>query len=470
MHSASHSTRLICLTAIMACWGSIDAKALTPEELTKALYVKLAASVMPNGNDLKVGKSYFIVANPGILVGKPEDLVGEQAQQALVSQIDMTPKKDPFFETGLFHLAKLYSATIDEMEVPHPANEADLLAKYKELQTQKKTGLQEAYKTYDQLRTSVATIDAELDDYLRAEAARLNKDMATIPLPTSLTNKRKAAGKALKDFPSIVDVAALEDKLATIENSLPFVFKERLRQQFADKSTGGEFPKYVFFPAVNNWGAGNWTKYATDESDLEKYSKDEFKSTSGGLGYNTGLGGFLGGNVSGGKTETWKYSDIESKGFKLEYEIQRVGVYRPWLDSRIFTSRRWRMPKDGDLGCHTWSIGDPLKTRDTELSPFIVKSVVLSRNLKISGNWTKDLVKEYSLQESVGGHVRWGFFSVGANHNHTVSEKQSSAKVSATSIENPDIQIIGFVVEPIRQVPDPDPTQPWITPASDCKN
>ena len=88
---------------LLATFLSIStAVALTPEELTMSLYLKLASSVMPNGNDLKIGKSYFVVANPGILIGKPEDLAGELAQQGLISQIDMAPKKNRFYETGLF--------------------------------------------------------------------------------------------------------------------------------------------------------------------------------------------------------------------------------------------------------------------------------------------------------------------------------------------------------------------------------
>jgi hypothetical protein len=93
------------------------ALALTPEELTRALYIKLANSVMPNGNQLKIGRSYFIIANPGVIVGKPEDLGGEGSQQLLISQIDLASQKDSFYQPGLFHLANLYKATIDSMEV-----------------------------------------------------------------------------------------------------------------------------------------------------------------------------------------------------------------------------------------------------------------------------------------------------------------------------------------------------------------
>jgi hypothetical protein len=60
------------------------ALALTPEEPTRALYIKLANSVMPNGNQLKIGRSYFIIANPGVIVGKPEDLGGELRLAAIL--------------------------------------------------------------------------------------------------------------------------------------------------------------------------------------------------------------------------------------------------------------------------------------------------------------------------------------------------------------------------------------------------
>jgi hypothetical protein len=461
---------LVLLFVWSVIFGSSRAAALTSEELTQSLYIKLARVVMPNGNDLRVGKSYFIIANPGIIVGNPSDLTGEGYQQMLISQIDAAPKKDPFFEPGLHHLATLYKTTIDSLEVPHPEDEEAKLKLYDELQKQKKETLKSSYKEYNELRDAINTANAAVDNYVRQQADLKGIDPSAVSVPLELKNARVKAQKNLKDFSNLPKIAALEDKLATIETSLPVVFKERLRQQYADRAPGGGFPAYVFFPSPNNWGKTSWTKYKTNDSELSSYSKDEFKSSSGGLGGNTSfLGGFLGGSVSNNKQETWKYSDVESKKFNLEFELTRVGVFRPWLDPVFFTSRRWRMPANGDMSCHVWSRGTASATDNSELAPFVVKSIILSKNLKISGDWTKDIKKEYDMLSKSGGHVRWGFFSVGGDKSHTVSEKESKALVSGSTIENNDIQIIGFVVEPLGVIPNPDPSQAWATAAANCK-
>src|SRR5262245_34805734 len=106
--SCNRGFQVSSIASVLLICSASQSWALTPEELTKALYVKLANSVLPNGNQLKIGKTYFVIANPGVIVGNPANLVGEGYRDELISSIDKTLRRDPFVDEGTFHLTQLY--------------------------------------------------------------------------------------------------------------------------------------------------------------------------------------------------------------------------------------------------------------------------------------------------------------------------------------------------------------------------
>lgn len=459
-------TQSITVLTLLAVGGHAQAQT-NDAEVFGALYQKLQVAV---GVDPKkagqVNGSSLILFRPGrALDFAPEDadndLVVKESLAAVANQL---PAPSFYFEAGGNDLEKVWDAILKFKQSPNSsitdAQKATLEAAQKFLDEPAKAGDPETrLECYDRYNMMY---DQALDNWLAEKA------QAVVEKRAAKTSIETASKIALRDWesPTKGNRKEVEAKIEAINENCgkdPLTFWNTLRSEwdntFKLKGVNGTtFHEISTIPSIKAWkqNAG-WTKIILDSSK-ENFSAAESSFSAGAKG--KAQFGLLQIAASGDYSKDSKMEKASSKSVKIEVEVKRVMIYRPWLNAVVFRAGFWRFGSD-PLATPWLNVSEGKgitdgKTRGNELMPLLPTEFLLARNVKILADFSDSTVAAVKSGMSGQGSVGYGPFALTAHAKSSKSSLDKTANVTKTEISFAEPQIIGVYVNVLGKVPNPD--------------
>ena len=141
--------------------------------------------------------------------------------------------------------------------------------------------------------------------------------------------------------------------------------------------------------------------------------------------------------------------------FRLEVELKPVFIFRPWLDTTVFTSHNWwfppnKYPDDNTKNKISYGTGKPLKHAQM---PIITNIVYLARNLKMYGDSLSAFQQTTvsTTHASAGGS--FGCFSAGGSADNSKVQVIKDSKGNVVEIDASGVQIIGYSSSIVPETP-----------------
>jgi hypothetical protein len=174
------------------------------------------------------------------------------------------------------------------------------------------------------------------------------------------------------------------------------------------------------------------------------------------------------------KNSTLKLSPSATTGAVLSFEIARLDVLRPWIDTSIFSSRAWRLAPP--LADYAVARGDEIQSLKLSLSgntpdnsslhsllPFVSSKLVFARNLRLQG-FRKSSAERSWLTDQMRSRAttKYGPFAISGNLIGGEAADGSSASTFAfATIADDKLEIdlpqrIGTILTQIAASPRPD--------------
>ena len=199
------------------------------------------------------------------------------------------------------------------------------------------------------------------------------------------------------------------------------------------------FPSSTSFANPSNESGWMSISCNTDALDLSQ-SQSERRTKVGGGGLWSLF--FCGAGVD--DSESTQTLDVNSKSFKLSFDLAVINILRPWMDATLFSEHVvWNAGRDMAAG--KVSTGSFEKQTDSELLPFIPTQMLVARNVKIIADWTDEHQKWVKKHLDVNGHIGWGPFSVSTSHAQDNATFTKQVREGGLALELSGIQCIGFV-------------------------
>ena len=216
------------------------------------------------------------------------------------------------------------------------------------------------------------------------------------------------------------------------------------------KAPKGRFYPAFLEPPVSAWATGGgFTACHFDSTDNQWNSFSSSTSWSGGISVSWGLFSF---GASASESHQTTSSDHEFNKTVIDFELMRVRVNRDsWFDPALITTRSWKWKNN-----QANPLCDGANPPDG-LMPLIVTEVLVARNVKIVGDFSKETASWTRDQVTAGGSIGFGPFSIGGSYSSDVQTARKTTVGEDGSISAPDPQIIGFFASVLPNVPNPDP-------------
>ena len=446
------------MAVFVACGAHADDKNV---EQMKQLYTKIRNIVNVTDNEVRPGGTYLVLLNPGIILDPnlhPD--TNDADRLALNSVIDRTMESGWIYRPYSQLTTDVYARILDFHATPDfklpVATKAELDALNAKL-----------YRTVDGRRVRTEAYN-QYQEYLGAYStaidvrkAWVNDHPGQIP-PSSLTVAEK---NARDDYFTLGDGAVFSRQLQRkheIEAYDPGFWWGELNDAYQAYTDGGatpakRLPNNLYYPKYATWldTARSWTNYTISQSDLERTTSDGSTSTGGGLGASWGLFRISG---SGSGTKTWNTVDATYTGMTLSFEMTRVNIYRPWMDTTVFYTDAWCWGMGAPDLTPVSTGGDPSKGQQLSgTMPFLPTGILLARNVDVSAKWSRDISNDFTNAVSGGGGISFGPFSFGGSHSEFHHDTYTHGTSSGSGFKFKEAQIIGFFVEVLPRSPNPNP-------------
>ncbi len=225
----------------------------------------------------------------------------------------------------------------------------------------------------------------------------------------------------------------------------------------------GTLFKTDFYPTIASLlvPTTKWTKIGITEAEITASKKT--KATSWSVSGGAGAFGW-GGRASYSELTKRIDEDNEVTGFGVELEYTSVFILRPWMDVGMFYSRAW----DWDDSTTPWledtyhkgmisngaKIG--LGQQPDGISPWIPVGLIVAKNTKFTGHWKKDIYKWYEKHVSASAGASYWGFSIGGNYSMDETSEFKNSKLTDSSMEFADPQIIAMICIPLPLSPNWD--------------
>nr|WP_309688781.1 hypothetical protein [Armatimonas sp.] len=483
-------TPLLPLVALLATASTVQARQADTRTLDQkvmdTITAELRRTVGENPKRVgKVGSSTLILYRPGIMISIPEDKkdVPGYVEEYFSVICNSLPAASLFFEATSQNLEDVWAAILG-MKVtpqsdPSPEEEMERVRLEKWLAVvpdpNKKTGLGEPESRFDRYMRYLAakddaflTLENERDSALKNKT-RLNPKFAREVLSTKSQLESTSGG-------DMFEVVKAKEKMDELLGKDPAYFFGKLREGWDSTfavtgNTGKIVHKLVLLPPMSEWEkGGGWSKVNLSSSDFA--SSDVKTSVTMKMSAQKVFGLFsLGGGGSASK-QTRDYNE-QSSSYGITAEVKRVMIYRPWLNSIVFTGGFWGFGAPGETEAQILGANPTAKNylnissglgitdstvRPTELMPLLPTELLLARNVVITAKFSSDFVSTMKKTIEGGGSIGFGPFtsgSVSASSSKDVEEKKKS--VSEGGLSFADTQVIGVYGAVMGQIPNPDP-------------
>ena len=398
--------------------------------VTEQIYAKLATAFSAP-TSLGSGTSLLLLAQPGIAISAQQ----LQDPAELSRLMDRIPLPTGNYSPSSSTYSSVYSSILRTSQGSRNANQNEL-SRIHELKLvfrdRRHPWLPSGqYAAYLKYKTNHAkAVDAQA-------VARTEQKASGKQLPMGL---EAAVAQALRDWESLGFKALIDDSVMKLRRSYDSNVQVLLAEQdlvlhnlaHADQQPTPWYPVQAT-PPFKDWLDGNgWQNWSFQKRDHQP------QLPPGQLPLVFPAGATL------SSTETkW----LES--LTLAAQLKRVDITRPWLDTSLFFSHSWSLPKSSPFA--RVSSGRP-QDPEPGIMPLLVTGVLLARNLVLSGPWDEP-VGQREAPKAVGPFALANPPRAGLLLHPFVSNGGGTLSVRVDGA-----QIIGFFCEPIPLSPTPDPT------------
>lgn len=259
------------------------------------------------------------------------------------------------------------------------------------------------------------------------------------------------------------DYDRINAAIAAVEGRSFALLKQRYKEDFfrsilTSPSSGANFLYTAPIPADFSRAGSGWSKFEFNSGSYNSNHSFSSESHSGG-GFLSLGGAYFGG--SRGKRKYHSETKIDTKHFKLTFEICRVPIYRPGINLAFVKSGFWRFDQQNQEYKNTL-LSDG-KTPPNGIMPAISTDCIFVRNLYLHfGESHRQFRKDY---ESSGGGLAfgWGSFFFGGRSNSSSGESSADVEWDGQGLRIDGLQLIGFLCHTLDKCPDPNPNvTDWI--------
>ena len=483
-------TPLLPLVALLATPSAVQARQAdtrtNDQKVMDTITAKLRSVVGEDVNRTgRVGSSTLILYRPGIMISIPEDKkdVPGYVDEYLSVEFNKLPAASLFFEATSQNLEDVWSAILTMKETPDikPSEEEKVERERLEQwlsvvpdETIKAASGKPENRFQRYMRYLAAkddafyTLEAEREDALKNKK-RLNPKFAREVLSTKSELEATSGG-------NMFEVVKTKEKLDELLGKDPAYFFGKLREGYDSTyqvtgSTGKIVHKLELYPPMSEWEkGGGWSKVSLSSSDFA--SSDVKTSVTTKIRGGSIFGLFrIGG--SGERTKNTRDYNEQSSSYGITAEVKRVTIYRPWLNSIVFTGGFWGFGAPGETEAEILGANPTAKNylnissglgitdsavRPTELMPLLPTEILLARNVVITAKFGTDFVNTMKSTIEAGGSIGFGPFTSGSVSGKSTKEIELKKKsVSEGGLSFAEPQIIGVYGAVMGQIPNPNP-------------
>ena len=435
-------------------------------EMMKKLFTKIANSVgVGSANDPIVGRSYLVLANPGVLIDPTLDVNKPGDYYRLSRTLDRVLAPTWIYRPTSERTLDVYQTILDYHEAPiikPNAEQQKLLddARRRIFSDVKARTYSQQYEKFRSTRRTLATATKAVEDYVRANPNE--------GVPATLLNDLQDATADYNLLGSKNEMIGAEAVIDTYEHLDPNVWWGGLRTQFLNQTrtfNNTRFATYDFYPTYPQWHdrSREWTKITLSQKDLEQTANSSHTSVSGGFGVDFGLFS-VGADYANEQNRTYFKLDVSE--YTVSMELTTVLLDRPWMNAAVFQSNAWRWlsstPYSGRLvsdGTHPGA-GQP----SAGVMPYLPTALLLARNVSVTGKFNGDLKTTFDSRTSGGASLGWGMFSFGGRTNSSDANSYIKGNATGTTLSFAAPQILGFFVDVLPKNPNPDSKYTWPDP------
>jgi len=421
---------LLIAVAVAALLGVAPGAAAQPAsaDVWRSLYAHFVAILNTGSSPIKSGTSVLVMIPRGVVLDPYID-ENDAADAALVSALlDRVPKAQWLFEDNGTTVSAVYASILrfGEPAVPPASVNPESLAAARRLlyvDGDPAKGNSDAYSRYLTLK----------QDYETAQALA-----ATQPDSQALRNRTQTARQRLE---TLGKQNQIEAALTRVDNANRRTAFDVARAKFAAAVAAGQTPTTGTTPTASSWrDEGGWTQLSFDlTADPASVRALTAAPASPAVWRRMGPSAAL--------------PPMPAR-VAISFDLKRVRSARPWIDSPLLLTR-WQ-----------WSEQTPTErrvpvSRTTETGaltgvlPCVPTQALLVRNVRIRGTWTRPELRTVWQLARSATELGFGPFSLtGRYAAQTASDSRSyAARPDNTGLYSPEMQIIGFICDPL-------PTQP----------
>ncbi|MES0179659.1 hypothetical protein NKJ86_13805 [Mesorhizobium sp. M0025] len=234
-------------------------------------------------------------------------------------------------------------------------------------------------------------------------------------------------------------------------------------------------------PAVSAWNNDTgWVSVSYSSHDVEAHlSQSNSRNNAFGglsLGFVT-----LAGSGGGGNGNVSKVSQVND--FAYSFEVKRVLIRRPWLDTEVFFEPRdWTWKKSGNttdfphVSGGVDADGVPSKPTSTTYDnaqidcPMLPLELIIARKRSLVATVSKSDYQQITTGgSSGGGGSLFGIFGGGGSRSWSTTTVNETSNDVTFKVDSPSIAVIGLISEVVPKLPDPNlgdtwPDKAWLEP------
>ncbi len=422
-------------------------------QYVQQMYLKLRKIFAPEGKGGTT--SYLTLANPGIRFDPNLNPKANPDDDFLMSRLlNDVLAPAPFYTPGTLTVPGVYEYIFAFKEQPDfslPAEERQKLQALMDL-------------TSDASPKMQAYLDRQskwVDAVVAYEGAKANGTP-----PALLNGYQSKLNNALSAWSAQgfkQEIESAQEKIQELNAKDPGFWwdglRTRLNNQYAFAADGktGHYKTWTY-PQYADWGKDEgWVTYRVSDKDKDSSYKFSEREIGFFAKYDAGL---VSVSVSGTMRNTEERSKVTTKGLSIEMQVKAVNIYRPWMEGLVFKSKSWRFnPTVGSRS--RVAEGDLAKYVDKgpnelPLMPLVPVRAILARGIKIHGQFSDEERQMLKKLIEAKLKVSFAFCSVSASFRHEDKTETLKTVNNVTTIESPDIQLIGFVCDVVPKSPDPD--------------
>lgn len=328
-----------------------------------------------------------------------------------------------------------------------------------DIQTDQVSVLSQVGPVSKAFENSKALYEASLLGYNNAKVSALNDDLSSAVQTFALNGElyRSRVRAASQQWVS----AGYKNEIEQIKSFVDQVSKTNLldqktkmieqfnRGKLNDPIARSEF--YLTKPVLTEILTGNskqhWTNITFEESNIGSYSR---KNTNAWRTNDRSHFGQF--SVRSNRGDIENFSEIDTSGFQISFDIAQVNLSRPWFDPNFFGMRSWKFSNPS-----TPPLSDGRRPPQGSLIGFPT-SCIFAKNVKIDFAELHKPNSSFVRSLKSSRQARFGIFMSGQSfYPDSPNAKPTHRILNDGSLEISGLQLIALRSHALGQSPNPDP-------------